>query len=178
MGRGIWHSVCMSNFDDLLGNFDSRSSQPRKKKRRREVHPQNPSNLAISEEKSPPSLEPSSHLPSSAPQVEENVFDFDRCSSASTFPAISIPITDIVLLCKAKDESLLLPSFLEHYKKLGVDSVLMLDNNSKDGTRELAKKLCGELGLKLFIFVSRGGEGKGRGGGVGVTRSIGCHRLH
>ena len=63
-----------------------------------------------------------------------------------------------MLLCKAKDESLLLPSFLEHYKKLGVDVVVMLDNDSRDGTRDVARRLCKEMELKLYIFVSRGGE--------------------
>ena len=85
----------------------------------------------------------------------KNVYDFDICYSRSSFPPFpELTSQDIVLLCKAKDEATLLPSYLNHYKMLGVTALVLLDNNSGDNTKELARQLCDLLGLKLIIFVS------------------------
>ena len=119
------------SFDQLIGSLDATPTQ--KKKRRRK----DSSGASVKETAIP--LKPSSStVPPPSPKVERNVWDFDRYSSASSFPPIDLSSTDIVLLCKAKNEKVLLPSFLDHYKMLGVDAVVMLDNDSKDGTRPCA----------------------------------------
>ena len=42
--------------------------------------------------------------------------------------------TSIILLCVIWNELLLLPFFIDHYKKLGVTHFVFIDNNSSDGT--------------------------------------------
>jgi hypothetical protein len=44
---------------------------------------------------------------------------------------------EIVLISVVRNEALRLPLFFEHYKKLGVDRFLMVDNNSEDATPDL-----------------------------------------
>jgi glycosyltransferase involved in cell wall biosynthesis len=44
---------------------------------------------------------------------------------------------DIVCLLKCRDESLRLPDFLAHHRKLGVDRFVVIDNGSSDATSEL-----------------------------------------
>ena len=45
---------------------------------------------------------------------------------------------DIVALMVTRNEALRLPSVLRHLRSLGVDRVLLVDNRSTDGTREIA----------------------------------------
>ena len=45
---------------------------------------------------------------------------------------------DIIALMVVRDEALRLPSALQHLWKLGVDRLLLVDNRSTDGTREIA----------------------------------------
>ena len=47
---------------------------------------------------------------------------------------------DIVALMVARNEALRLPSALRHLRSLGVDRVLIVDNRSTDGTREIAAR--------------------------------------
>ena len=47
---------------------------------------------------------------------------------------------DIVALMVTRNEALRLPSALRHIRDLGVDRVLLVDNGSKDGTREIASR--------------------------------------
>ncbi|MFK7745069.1 MAG: glycosyltransferase family 2 protein [Roseobacter sp.] len=49
----------------------------------------------------------------------------------------SIRAEDILLFATVRNESLRLPYFLEHYRKLGVGHFLIVDNDSDDGTREM-----------------------------------------
>lgn len=43
----------------------------------------------------------------------------------------------ILLFCTLRNEALRLPFFLEHYRRLGVDHFLFVDNDSDDGGRDL-----------------------------------------
>ncbi|KZY31971.1 hypothetical protein A3731_22865 [Roseovarius sp. HI0049] len=43
---------------------------------------------------------------------------------------------DILLVGCLRNEMLRLPAFLEHYRGLGVDRFLLVDNGSGDGSRE------------------------------------------
>jgi hypothetical protein len=45
---------------------------------------------------------------------------------------------DIIALMVVRDEALRLPSAMQHLWKLGVDRLLLVDNRSTDGTREIA----------------------------------------
>ena len=47
---------------------------------------------------------------------------------------------DIVALMVTRNEALRLPSALRHLRSLGVDRVLLVDNRSTDGTREIAAR--------------------------------------
>jgi hypothetical protein len=47
---------------------------------------------------------------------------------------------DIVALMVARNEAMRLPSALRHLRSLGVDRVLLVDNRSTDGTREIAAR--------------------------------------
>ena len=42
------------------------------------------------------------------------------------------------LICPVRDEIALLPHFFEHHRRLGVRQFIVIDNGSKDGTREYA----------------------------------------
>jgi len=44
---------------------------------------------------------------------------------------------DILLFCTLRNEQMRLPSFLQHYRKLGVTHFLIVDNGSDDGTAAL-----------------------------------------
>jgi hypothetical protein len=45
---------------------------------------------------------------------------------------------DLPLICVFRNEAKRLPIFFEHYKGLGVTRFIMIDNNSEDGSREIA----------------------------------------
>ncbi|RFP10447.1 hypothetical protein D0T25_28025 [Duganella sp. BJB488] len=49
---------------------------------------------------------------------------------------LSFTKTDIVLISVARNEMCRLPSFFEHYRRLGVDKFIIIDNASTDGTSE------------------------------------------
>lgn len=49
---------------------------------------------------------------------------------------ISITKQDVVLVCVERNEMLRLPSFLKHYRSLGVSQFFFVDNNSDDGSFE------------------------------------------
>lgn len=42
--------------------------------------------------------------------------------------------TDLILICVEKNDLIKLKRFIEHYRKLGIDKFIILDNNSNDGT--------------------------------------------
>jgi len=44
----------------------------------------------------------------------------------------------IIVVACMRDESIRLPDFLRHYRELGVDRFILIDNLSRDGSRELA----------------------------------------
>ena len=44
---------------------------------------------------------------------------------------------EVAVICVLRNEAARLPPFFEHYKKLGVDRFLMIDNNSDDGSHEI-----------------------------------------
>lgn len=99
--------------------------------------------------------------------VFEDIFSFDYCYKSSTFPKLPINNSDIILLSKSKNEEILMPSFIEHYKKLGITTLILLDNSSDDKTIDIARQKCGEESnnrIKFFVFKSEGGilewEGK------------------
>src|SRR5690606_14778872 len=44
----------------------------------------------------------------------------------------------ITLVACMRDEAIRLPDFLRHYRDLGVSRFILIDNHSRDGSRELA----------------------------------------
>ena len=56
---------------------------------------------------------------------------------------------DITLLCVIWNELLLLPYFINHYKKLGITHFIFIDNNSNDGTLEY---LEGRKDVQITIY--------------------------
>ena len=69
-------------------------------------------------------------------------YNFDACHEKGSFPPLpGLAPGDVILLCKAKNESALFPSYVAHYSKLGVDAMIMLDNSSTDGTPALAREV-------------------------------------
>ncbi len=54
---------------------------------------------------------------------------------------------DLLVLCALRDEAVRLPWFLKHYRGLGADHFLVVDNGSTDGGREL---LAGEPDVSLW----------------------------
>ena len=46
------------------------------------------------------------------------------------------PLKSKIILCTiAKMENLYIREFIEHYKMIGVDKIIIFDNNNKDGER-------------------------------------------
>jgi Glycosyl transferase family 2 len=60
----------------------------------------------------------------------------DGLAVLGKLPAIAVG--EIIALMVVRDEALRLPSALRHLWRLGVDRVLLVDNRSTDGTREIA----------------------------------------
>ncbi|MGV8988663.1 MAG: glycosyltransferase family 2 protein [Cypionkella sp.] len=58
-----------------------------------------------------------------------------------------IEAAEFVCVCSVRNEKTILPHFLQHYRSLGVDLFLMVDNMSDDGTREY---LRGQDDVVLF----------------------------
>lgn len=60
----------------------------------------------------------------------------------------SVELSDsIPLICPVRDEILFLPSFLSHYRKMGISEFLFIDNASSDGTTEY---LLGQTDCHVF----------------------------
>jgi len=59
---------------------------------------------------------------------------------------------------KCRNERLRLPAFLDHYRHLGVNEFLIVDNDSRDGTAEY---LAGQPDVRLFRTASRFSEARG-----------------
>jgi glycosyltransferase involved in cell wall biosynthesis len=47
------------------------------------------------------------------------------------------PNDKLIVFSVVRNEADILPTFLDHYRKLGVDRFVIIDNNSTDGTREI-----------------------------------------
>ena len=56
---------------------------------------------------------------------------------------------DITVICVIWNELLLLPFFIEYYKKLGVTHFIFIDNNSQDGTIEYLKRQH-DINLEIY----------------------------
>lgn len=52
-----------------------------------------------------------------------------------------------ILICVIKDDAEKIVKFLNHYRRLGIELFLFLDNESKDGTKEI---LCGQKDTIVF----------------------------
>jgi hypothetical protein len=83
------------------------------------------------------------------PSVRPDVLDVPLSKGASGAPPLPDALAllgappvlaagDILALMVVRDEALRLPCALRHLWKLGVDRVLLVDNRSTDGTREIA----------------------------------------
>ncbi|MEC4819993.1 MAG: glycosyltransferase, partial [Scytonema sp. PMC 1069.18] len=53
---------------------------------------------------------------------------------------INYAIDELIVLCVVRNGELYIKSFIEHYLTLGVKHIVFLDNNSTDGTIEIARK--------------------------------------
>lgn len=53
---------------------------------------------------------------------------------------IEVKSSDIVCICVEKNDIIKLKKFITHYRKIGIDKFVILDNNSNDGTIEYLKK--------------------------------------
>lgn len=62
---------------------------------------------------------------------------------------VNLSDDSIVLICVVRDELLLLPYFIEHYKKLGVTHFVFIDNASQDGTLSYLMDEC-EINCQLY----------------------------
>lgn len=70
------------------------------------------------------------------------------------------PTSDsIVLVAVGRDESRLLPSFIEHYEKLGVTHMIYIDNMSIDNTQEILSTQC-SIDLRVVYTEDRYSENK------------------
>ncbi|MBS0233711.1 MAG: glycosyltransferase family 2 protein [Proteobacteria bacterium] len=69
---------------------------------------------------------------------------FRELKSARCTPSVTV-------LCILKNEIFFLPAFLDHYRKLGVEQFVFLDDRSDDGTREflIAQPDCAVVGSDL-----------------------------
>lgn len=68
---------------------------------------------------------------------------------------INITDSDIVLFTPARNEMLRMPSFLKHYRQLGVDKFVIIDNDSTDGSVEFLLKQN-----DVYLFHSTGSYAK------------------
>lgn len=68
---------------------------------------------------------------------------------------INITDSDIVLFTPARNEMLRMPSFLNHYRQLGVDKFVIIDNDSTDGSVEFLLKQD-----DVYLFHSTGSYAK------------------
>ncbi len=51
----------------------------------------------------------------------------------------SLSIRDVILICSLKDADLLIGSFIEHHKKIGISNFVFIDNNSSDDSANIIK---------------------------------------
>lgn len=77
-------------------------------------------------------------LKSNDPRTEELLYEFIKCDirKISHNKIIRKNKYAPILICVLKDEINKIESFLQHYRKIGVEVFIFLDNNSTDGTRE------------------------------------------
>jgi len=82
--------------------------------------------------------------------VKNKLNKFRRDGESKTiFPIIPVPqdTNEIRLFSVVKNEKLRIHSFLDYYRKLGVDRFFIVDNNSDDGTFEY---LCDQSDVQVF----------------------------
>ena len=72
---------------------------------------------------------------------------YDLGSHITIIKDISRQSNSPVVLCLCRNEELILPKFIEHYRNLGFECFVFLDNGSNDKTLEILEK---EKGITII----------------------------